>query len=110
MFFRHYLEWCLLSCSDEEVRLIADLVRLHPHLDPSILITYFQVQKGISSARSDDTQSLKSAIIDWISPVGQTLIPPLACNIKADRSFNHDHTGFLLCPAGLNWADSECIV
>ena len=68
-----------------------------------------QVQKGVSSARSDDTKSLKSVIIDWISPPGQPLIPPLARNVKADRGFNHECTGFLLCPAGLDWADPEYV-
>ncbi|THH10998.1 hypothetical protein EW146_g8186 [Bondarzewia mesenterica] len=41
------------------------------------------LQKGASCARSDDTKGLKGAIIDWIMPRGQSLNPPLACNIKA---------------------------
>jgi hypothetical protein len=68
-----------------------------------------QIQKGISSARSDDTKSLKSAIIDWITLPGQFLTPPLARNVKTSRGFNHDCTGFLLCPAGLDWADIESV-
>ena len=72
------------------------------------MVSSVQIQKGISGARSDDTKSLKSVIIDWITPPGQSLDPPLARNVKTSRGFNHDRTGFLLCPAGLNWADTEC--
>ena len=68
-----------------------------------------QIQKGVSSARSDDTKSLKSVIIDWITPKGQPLDPPLARNIKTDRGFHHDRTGFLLCPAGLDWSNDEFV-
>ena len=66
-----------------------------------------QIQKGASSARSDDTKTIKSAILDWIVPRGESLKPPIARNIKVDRGFNHDVTGFLLCPAGLDWSDNE---
>ncbi|KJA13492.1 hypothetical protein HYPSUDRAFT_151548, partial [Hypholoma sublateritium FD-334 SS-4] len=65
------------------------------------------LQKGASSARSDDTKSLKSAIIDWLVPAGEPLIPPIARNIKIDRGFNHEITGSLLCPAGVNWKDND---
>ncbi|KAH7918541.1 hypothetical protein BV22DRAFT_1108331 [Leucogyrophana mollusca] len=65
------------------------------------------VQKGAASARSDDTKSLKSAVIDWITPRGQSLQPPLACNVKINRGFHHKHTGALLCPAGLDWANNK---
>ncbi|KJA14950.1 hypothetical protein HYPSUDRAFT_142490 [Hypholoma sublateritium FD-334 SS-4] len=65
------------------------------------------LQKGASSARSDDTKSLKSAIIDWITPPGEPLIPPISRNAKSGRGFNHEVTGALLCPAGLNWNDVE---
>ena len=27
-----------------------------------------KIQKGVSSARSDDTKSLKGAVLDWIFP------------------------------------------
>ncbi|KAF8190092.1 hypothetical protein BJ912DRAFT_850336 [Pholiota molesta] len=65
------------------------------------------LQKGASSARSDDTKSLKSAIIDWLSPPGQPLIPPLARNVKINRGFNHEITGALLCPAGVDWSNKD---
>ena len=65
------------------------------------------MQKGAASARSDDTKSLKSAILDWITPRGQSLNPPLARNIKSDRGFHHERTGALLCPAGFDWSKVE---
>ncbi|KJA26299.1 hypothetical protein HYPSUDRAFT_132935 [Hypholoma sublateritium FD-334 SS-4] len=65
------------------------------------------LQKGASSARSDDTKSLKSAIIDWITPLGEPLMPPISWNSKSGRGFNHEVTGALLCPAGLDWNDVE---
>jgi hypothetical protein len=66
-----------------------------------------KIQKGVSSARSDDTKSLKGPILDWIIPAGQSLHPPLARNVKMDRGFHHERTGALLCPAGLDWSDPE---
>jgi hypothetical protein len=69
----------------------------------------WQIQRGASSARSDDTKSLKSAILDWITPKGHPLNPPLARNVKIDRGFHHDRTGALLCPAGLEWSNAELV-
>ena len=65
-----------------------------------------KLQKGSSSTRSDDTKSLKSAIIDWITPRDKLLALPLKHNIKVDRGFHHA-TGALLCPAGIDWSDAE---
>ncbi|KAF6741086.1 hypothetical protein DFP72DRAFT_863184 [Ephemerocybe angulata] len=66
------------------------------------------LQQGASSARADDTKSLKGAILDWIVPPGGApLQPPLSRNIKVNRGFNHDRTGFLLCPAELDWSQDE---
>jgi hypothetical protein len=50
---------------------------------------------------------MKSAILDWIVPLGQVLNPPLARNVKVDRGFHHELTGALLCPAELDWNDAE---
>lgn len=50
-------------------------------------------------ARADDTKSLKSMILDWITCRGQPLSPPLACNVKPDQKFHHKCTGALLCLA-----------
>src|SRR5215472_2356843 len=66
-----------------------------------------QIKKGASSARSDDTKTLKSAILDWITPRGQSLVPALSRNIKIDHGFHHKCTGGLLCPANLNWLNNE---
>ena len=46
---------------------------------------------------------MKGPIIDWITPKGQSLTPHIPRNVKAGRGFNHDRTGALLCPAGLDW-------
>ncbi|KJA12894.1 hypothetical protein HYPSUDRAFT_107432, partial [Hypholoma sublateritium FD-334 SS-4] len=83
-------ERIMTSSSEEEVHGIAALL-----------------QKGASSARSDDTKSLKSAIIDWLVPAGEPLIPPIARNIKIERGFNHEITGSLLCPADVDWKDDD---
>jgi hypothetical protein len=106
------LEERLLEGSEEGVVHIAELVRCIRLfvLLPSSLFYFAQIQKGASSARSDDTKSLKSAILDWITPRGQSLNPPLARNVKIDRGFHHERTGALLCPAGLDWANTECAV
>jgi hypothetical protein len=84
------LENRLVEGSDQDVAHIAELI-----------------QKGVSGARSDDTKSLKGVILDWITPRGQQLNPPLARNIKTDRGFHHERTGALLCPADLDWSDTE---
>ncbi|KAJ3549152.1 hypothetical protein NMY22_g988 [Coprinellus aureogranulatus] len=76
----------LMSSSEEEMMAIASML-----------------QKGAASARSDDTKSLKGVILDWIGP----LDPPLSRNVKHNRGFHHDRTGFLLCPSELDWTDPE---
>jgi hypothetical protein len=48
-------------------------------------------------------------VLDWITPKGQNLVPPLARNVKIDRGFHHERTGALLCPAGLDWSNLECV-
>ncbi|KAG1844357.1 hypothetical protein F4604DRAFT_1884454 [Suillus subluteus] len=63
--------------------------------------------KGASGAQGDDTKTLKSAVLEWLVPKGQAVIPPLSRNIKSDRGFNHEVTGALLCPAGLDWLNAE---
>lgn len=102
------LESRLMEGSDEEIGLVADLVSVFS----SLVIfhsheTSYQIQKGASGARADDTKSLKGAVLDWIVVRGQGLNPPLARNVKTDRGFHHEQTGALLCPAGLDWSDHE---
>ncbi|KAG6809395.1 hypothetical protein H0H92_000405, partial [Tricholoma furcatifolium] len=65
------------------------------------------IQKGGSGARGDDTKGMKAAVIDWITPKGQSLVPPLNRRQKVDRGFQHEVTGGLLCPAHLDWEDNE---
>jgi len=66
-----------------------------------------KIQKGVSSARSDDTKSLKGVVLDWITPRSMPLVPSLSQNVKTNRGFHHPVTGGLLCPAGLDWNDPE---
>ncbi|KAF8840532.1 hypothetical protein BDN67DRAFT_980964 [Paxillus ammoniavirescens] len=80
----------LMSSSEEEVIIIADLI-----------------QKGVNGVRADDTKSMKGPIIDWITPKGQSLSPHIPRNVKSGHGFNHNRTGALLCPVGLNWNNSE---
>jgi hypothetical protein len=61
----------------------------------------------MSGARGDDTKSLKGAVLEWITPKGQALSPPLSRNIKTDRGFYHERTGALLCPTDLEWSNIE---
>jgi hypothetical protein len=60
-------------------------------------------------SRSDDTKSLKAAVVDWIAAGGEPLNPPLARNVKTARGFHHERTGFLLCPVGLDWEDEQYV-
>ena len=66
-----------------------------------------QIQKGANGACADDTKGMKSAIIDWITPKGQSLNPHIPRNLKSGHGFHHEHMGALLCPAGLDWNHSE---
>ncbi|KAI6013376.1 hypothetical protein BKA83DRAFT_96535 [Pisolithus microcarpus] len=84
------LESRLMASSEEEVVKIGELI-----------------QKGINGARADDTKGMKGAIIDWITPKGQSLSLHIPCNVKLGRGFNHEHTGALLCPTGLDWTNIQ---
>ncbi|KJA21116.1 hypothetical protein HYPSUDRAFT_141196 [Hypholoma sublateritium FD-334 SS-4] len=99
-----------------EHKVFLELLRCVPGLEERLMSTESEeevhsiavmLQKGASSARSDDTKSLKSAIIDWLTPPGEALIPPISRNVKFERGFNHEVTGALLCPAGVDWSDKE---
>ncbi|KAI6012831.1 hypothetical protein EDC04DRAFT_2870886 [Pisolithus marmoratus] len=65
------------------------------------------IQKGINGAHADDTKGMKGTIIDWITLKGQSLSPHIPCNMKSGRGFNHEHTGALLYPAGLDWTNIQ---
>ncbi|KAH6906981.1 hypothetical protein BKA70DRAFT_1372276 [Coprinopsis sp. MPI-PUGE-AT-0042] len=85
------LEKRLCTGSDEDIFHVAELV------DP----------KGSAGARADDTKGLKGVILDWITPRGQSLQPPLMRNVKTDRGFYHPRTGELLCPIGHDWNNAD---
>ncbi|OBZ70229.1 hypothetical protein A0H81_10053 [Grifola frondosa] len=87
-----HFESRILESSEEEVIIMADL---------------HQIQKGANGARSDDTKGIKGTVIDWITPKGQALSPPIARNSKTGRGFHHERTGALLCPAGLDWSNND---
>jgi len=89
------------ACDRELVCLFFANLYIFPH--PS------QIQKGISSARSDDTKSLKGVVLEWISPPNIPVHPPLSRNVKTNRGYHHPVTGALLCPAGLDWNDVESV-
>jgi hypothetical protein len=101
------LEERLMVGSDEEIQHITDMVGRIQRPNESTESITFQIQKGASNARSDDTKSLKGAVLDWITPRGQVLTLPLSRNVKIDRGFHHERTGALLCPAGMEWANHE---
>ena len=95
------LEERLLASSDDEVELIADLVssEMLPVIWNVARSMSMQIEKGMNGARGDDTKSMKVAIINWITPPGQNLTPPLNRKLKSTRSFHHQSTGVMLCPS-----------
>ncbi|KAH6899085.1 hypothetical protein BKA70DRAFT_1231024 [Coprinopsis sp. MPI-PUGE-AT-0042] len=95
-----------------EYQIYKRLLKLSPKLEERLYTGSEQdiyhigdmISKGSANARSDDTRALKSSIVDWITPHGGVLVPPLQRNVKTDRGFHHDRTGQLLCPATLDWS------
>ncbi|KAG1866328.1 hypothetical protein C8R48DRAFT_747584 [Suillus tomentosus] len=104
-----------LPIEDYPVEVFMELIDCYPGLlacltdgDEEDIINMGELLgKGASGARGDDTKTLKSAVLEWLMPRGQPLIPPLSRNIKSDRGFNHKVTSRLLCPAGLDWSNIE---
>ncbi|KAG0703964.1 hypothetical protein DFH29DRAFT_802625, partial [Suillus ampliporus] len=98
-----------------EHRVFMELVDSYPGLlerltngeEEDIICVGELLGKGASGARGDDTKTLKSAVLEWLVPRGQVVMPPLSRNIKSDRRFNHEVTGVLLCPADLDWSNAE---
>ncbi|TEB26762.1 hypothetical protein FA13DRAFT_1635613, partial [Coprinellus micaceus] len=99
-----------------ELRIFHQLLRLVPNLEErmmecseeQLMSIAIMLQKGATGARSDDTKTLKGAILDWlVEPGGAPLNPQLSRNVKVNRGFNHDRTGFLLCPPDLDWNDQS---
>ncbi|KAG2048683.1 hypothetical protein BDR06DRAFT_984683 [Suillus hirtellus] len=99
----------------QEHRVFMELINSYPGLidhltnsrEEDIIYVGELLGKGASGARGDDTKTLKSAVLEWLVPRGQAVIPPLSRNIKSNRGFNHKVTGALLCPAGLDWSNVE---
>ncbi|CDO76814.1 hypothetical protein BN946_scf185033.g11 [Trametes cinnabarina] len=65
---------------------------------------------GASGAKSDDTSSLRGAVIDWLQKDFRkhANVDDLDRDMKTGRGFRNPITGHLLCPAVLNW-DSESV-
>jgi hypothetical protein len=111
----HGLEDRLADAEPEEVQLIGDLVGdflvaylyFYSHISSPSVCVVIQIQKGINASRADDTKGIKGTIIEWITPADQELIPRLHRKHKFDRGFQHDTTGALLCPAGVDWTNPE---
>ena len=59
--------------------------------------------------RANNTKGMKVAIMNWITPKGQTLNLHISCNVKSGQGFHHECTGALLCPAGYEWQNSQCV-
>ncbi|KAF9222383.1 hypothetical protein BS17DRAFT_838395 [Gyrodon lividus] len=106
---------CLSAIKQKEYAIFRELVRMVPGMERHLMVSSEEdvvaiadlIQKGASGARADNTKGMKSVIIDWITPNGQTLNPHIPRNVKSGRGFNHECTGALLCPAGLDWANTE---
>ncbi|KAJ3534367.1 hypothetical protein NMY22_g6959 [Coprinellus aureogranulatus] len=100
-----------------ELRVFKKLLSMIPGFEDRLMTTESEeeimaiasmLQKGAASARSDDTKSLKGPILDWIiQPDGLPLNPPLSRSVKENRGFHHERTGYLLCPAELDWKSAE---
>jgi hypothetical protein len=104
-----HLEERLLRSSEEEIQHVAEMVSARPISSScSANDGCMQIQKGVNAARADDTKGLKIVIVDWITPPGQALEPPISRKIKSTRGFHHERTGALLCPAGIDWSNPTC--
>ncbi|KAG1805831.1 uncharacterized protein BJ212DRAFT_1449518 [Suillus subaureus] len=104
-----------LSADDWEHHVFEQLLDSYPRLlerlqngsEEEIIHVGELVGKGAAGAQGDDMKMLKSAVLDWIAPKGAEIEPPLHRNSKIDHGFNHQLTGSLLCPAGLDWNNPE---
>ncbi|KIJ65254.1 hypothetical protein HYDPIDRAFT_69705, partial [Hydnomerulius pinastri MD-312] len=98
-------EESLTAIERKEYSIFRELLCMVPGLEARLMISLEEevmsigehIQKGVNGARADDTKGMKSAIIDWITPKGQSLNPHIPRNVKTERGFNHECTGALLC-------------
>lgn len=65
------------------------------------------MKEGQDGAHSDDTATIKFAIIEMLQLLDPQAAQGLKPNIKDNRGFHHNLTGRLLCPAYLDWSDNE---
>ncbi|KAG2343789.1 hypothetical protein BDR05DRAFT_883676, partial [Suillus weaverae] len=56
------------------------------------------IGKGAAGVRGNDTKTLKSVVLDWISLKEAAIQPPLHRNSKINQGFNHKLAESLLCP------------
>ncbi|TEB17635.1 hypothetical protein FA13DRAFT_1720561 [Coprinellus micaceus] len=81
--------------------------RLNTMSNNKLIYIADMLTKWVFYTRSDDTKTLKAAVIDWITPTKGYLSPPLSQNVKTDRGNFHDRTGELLCPVNLDWNNEK---
>ncbi|KAG9309380.1 hypothetical protein JVU11DRAFT_10630 [Chiua virens] len=105
----------MTAAERQEYMVFRELLHLAPGLEArlmgssegEVVTTAELIQRGASGARANDTKGMKSTIIDWITPKGQSLNPHIPRNNKSGHGFNHERTGALLCPVGLDWSNAE---
>ncbi|KIK31934.1 hypothetical protein CY34DRAFT_19430 [Suillus luteus UH-Slu-Lm8-n1] len=84
----------------------ADIWREH-RVFMELLDSYPGLLDHLTSGKEEDIIHIGKLLGKWVSGIGQVIIPPLSRNIQSDQGFNHEATGVLLCPAGLDWSDVE---
>lgn len=64
-----------------------------------------ELNRGADSARGDDAASLKPAVVHWLMSA-ESVEPALKPEEKDGRGFDHESTGYLLCPVDYDWYDA----
>ncbi|KAI8973086.1 hypothetical protein BD414DRAFT_525063 [Trametes punicea] len=80
-------------------------ILIDPNADQPITRVSAALLAGSNAARSDDTRTIKIAIVEWLSGDLQQASVVLHPSNKAQRGFNNPVTGRLLCPIGLDYGD-----
>ena len=62
-----------------------------------------QIQRGAAASRADDVKGIKTSVVEWIADPKEGLKPPIGRNNMFVRGWNHEVTGRLLIPAGMDW-------
>ncbi|KIY66227.1 hypothetical protein CYLTODRAFT_444825 [Cylindrobasidium torrendii FP15055 ss-10] len=96
-------ENCLL---DEYMELCKRLPALHDALTQGGQVEIdniaAELSSGASNARGTDVKTIKSALVDW-----GDWDPPYKPKDRHSLGFQHPQFGALLCPATMDWSDSE---